>query len=569
MAKPPAEVRFPGDRNRRKKIRMRGIKQASKEIQDRLDRNLEELVEDPEVFLPDIKGEVDQSFFSKDLMAKTLKDVTAVSTKRHDIKWLRKRMTKKGGDGVSRALAGSLLAASEEDRSTVAVFKNPLFGVASYIRRGNGKQSHLAGIQNHNHPKLRLLVWDEHAKSGQWFFSWDGGFVFTGKTPEPPSEWIDWSLDNASIALSGDGDLRWSSGLDSGTVENGDLTEAGWLRLEFNDGTLVGLSRSALSSTDEQFGQSVAMSMLPPRLSDIAKAEWVWRPAGWPEDRDLPAVGMERLEEVLSTWMRFALDDSSLARACRSSILNSIEDGFVVGTHWFPEDSRDDFLKHLNGTDEERAAIDCVLESIEHGIHVRTDGNVLDLDEDVVRLEESSCHPNLVALWPDYGHNILEDLYGIEGEEAEAVLVKQTKRKQGFGAFLRELGVSRSVAMKLKRLPWDSDALPSPLSFADELVRQAVDRGIASTVSKARKGQGLDMAMGWAWLTVHERTESDAWRFDEDSRDKGGDWVPALRALWDAASELLLKDNLDAVQDYESSMNWLAEITGAQVPSSQ
>ena len=64
MAKPPAEVRFPGDRNRRKKIRMRGIKQASKEIQDRLDRNLEELVEDPEVFLPDIKGEVDQSFFS-------------------------------------------------------------------------------------------------------------------------------------------------------------------------------------------------------------------------------------------------------------------------------------------------------------------------------------------------------------------------------------------------------------------------------------------------------------------------------------------------------------------------
>ena len=569
MAKPPAEVRFPGDRNRRKKIRMRGIKQASKEIQDRLDRNLEELVEDPEVFLPDIKGEVDQSFFSKDLMAKTLKDVTAVSTKRHDIKWLRKRMTKKGGDGVSRALAGSLLAASEEDRSTVAVFKNPLFGVASYIRRGNGKQSHLAGIQNHNHPKLRLLVWDEHAKSGQWFFSWDGGFVFTGKTPEPPSEWIDWSLDNASIALSGDGDLRWSSGLDSGTVENGDLTEAGWLRLEFNDGTLVGLSRSALSNTDEQFGQSVAMSMLPPRLSDIAKAEWVWRPAGWPEDRDLPAVGMERLEEVLSTWMRFALDDSSLARACRSSILNSIEDGFVVGTHWFPEDSRDDFLKHLNGTDEERAAIDCVLESIEHGIHVRTDGNVLDLDEDVVRLEESSCHPNLVALWPDYGHNILEDLYGIEGEEAEAVLEKQTKRKQGFGAFLRELGVSRSVAMKLKRLPWDSDALPSPLSFADELVRQAVDRGIASTVSKARKGQGLDMAMGWAWLTVHERTESDAWRFDEDSRDKGGDWVPALRALWDAASELLLKDNLDAAQDYESSMNWLAEITGTQVPSSQ
>ncbi len=563
MAKPPAEVRFPGDRNRRKRIRMRGIKQASKEIQDRLDRNLEELVDDPEVFLPEIKGEVDQSFFSKDPMARTLKEVSSVSIKRYDTKWLRKRMTKKGGDLVCRALAGSLLAASEEDRSTVAVFKNPLFGVASYIRRGNGKQSHLAGIQNHNHPKLRLLVWDEHAKSGQWFFSWDEGFVFTGTTPDPPSEWIDWSLDNASIDLSGEGDLRWSSGLESDTVENRELTETGWLRLELTDGTLVGLSRSALANSEEQFGQSVAMGMLPPRLSDIAQAEWVWRPAGWPEDRELPAAGIERLEEVLSTWMRFSLDDSSLARACRSSILNSIEDGFVVGTHWFREDSRSDFLEHLNGTEEERAAIACVLDSLDYGIHVRTDGEVLELEEDVIRFEESSCHPNLVALWPEHGHTILEEIYGIEGEDADTILEKQAKRKQGFGAFLRELGASRSVAMKLERLPWESEALPTPLSFADELVRQAVDRGIASTVSKARKGRGLDMAMGWAWLTVHDRTESDAWRFDEDSRDKGGDWVPALQALWDAASELLINDNLDAVQDYESAMNWLAEVSGS------
>ena len=101
------------------------------------------------------------------------------------------------------------------------------------------------------------------------------------------------------------------------------------------------------------------------------------------------------------------------------------------------------------------------------------------------------------------------------------------------------------------------------------LINQAAEDGVASTVSIARSGRGIESAMGWAWLVVHERTESDAWRFDEDSRDKGGDWVPALQALWDAASELLLKDNLDAAQDYESSMNWLAEITGTQVPSSQ
>ena len=32
MVKPPAEVSFPGDKNRRKKVRMRGIKKASKAV---------------------------------------------------------------------------------------------------------------------------------------------------------------------------------------------------------------------------------------------------------------------------------------------------------------------------------------------------------------------------------------------------------------------------------------------------------------------------------------------------------------------------------------------------------
>ena len=562
MVKPPAEVSFPGDKNRRKKVRMRGIKKASKEIQHRLDRNLEELLEDPEIFVPEIRGEVDSSFFTKDRMARTLKELSVVASKRNDPRWLRKRMGKKGGDPVCRALAGSLLAASEEDRSTVAVFKNPVFGVASYIRRGSGKQSHLAGIQNHTHPKMRLLVWDEHAKAGQWFFSWDGGFVFTGRTPSPPTEWVDWSLDNSSIELSGD-EVRWSKGLDERTVSEGELTEAGWLRMEFVDGTAVGISQTALAKTEEQFAQSVAWGMLPPRLNEVASVEWMWRPEGWPEDRDLPGEGVERLEEVLGAWLGLALEDSVLARSCRSSILNSINDGYVVGSHWFAEEAREDFLEHMTGTAEERDALACILDSLGSGVHVRTDGVVLEIEDDVVRFEDSACHPNLVALWPEHGLTVLEEMYGLVGEEAEGVLSKQERRKQGFGAFLRELEDSRSTARRLERLPWDAGALPGPLAFADDLVRQAVDSGVASTVSKARKGKDLDMAMGWAWLNVHDRTESDAWRFDEASRDKGGDWVPALQALWDAAEDLLLNDNEDSVRDYEAAMKWLAEVSGS------
>ncbi len=565
MAKPPAEVRFPGDRNRRKRIRVRGIKKASKEIQKRLENNLEALVEDPEVFIPEITGELGKIalFGPKDRMALTLKEISVVASKRYDTKWLKRRMAKKGGDKVCKALAGCLFAASEGALSTVSVFKHPLYGNASYLKRGDGTSSHQVGIQNFTHTRLRLLVWDDHAKAGQYFFSWDGGFVCTGTDPTAPDEWIDWALDNASTNLSGK-DARWSVGLDEDTVRDGRMTEQGWLRLSFGDGATVGLSQGALAKTEEPMAQSIAIAMMPPnRLGDICEASWMWRPEGWPEDRSLPEEGQERLEETLQAWLKMSLEDDSLARNCRASILNSITDGYVVGSSWFADDDQNGFLGHMSGTDEERRAIACVLDLLEGGIHVRSDGVVLNLDERVVRLEDASCHPVLVALWPEHGMAVLEELFGLSYEEARKVHNRQVKRKQGFGAFLRELNDSLDTAQRLDRLPWKGASLPSPLEFADQLVRRAADDGIAATVSMARKGRGIEAAMGWAWLVVHERTESDSWRFDEDSRDKGSDWVPALLALWDAAEALLLKDDLEATLDYRTAMGWLAEVSGS------
>ncbi len=568
MAKPPAEVRFPGDKNRRKRLRVRGIKQASKEIQRRLEKNLDALLDNPEGFLPEIVGELGKVslFGSKDPMALTLRELEIVSSKRNDVRWLKKRMGKRSGGDVARSLAGSLVAASEEDLSTVSVFKSDVYGNASYLKRGSGRPGHLVGIQNFNHPRLRLLVWDDHAKAGQYFFSWDGGFVFTGFEPSPPSEWVSWTLENTSVDLQGEV-CKWSIGLSEEIVETGTVTPEGWLRLDFSDGTAVGLSQAALAKTDEPLARSIAVSMMPPnKLGEVCEASWVWRPEGWPDDRPLPEEGMERVGEVLGTWLKMSLEDNVVSRACRASILNSIPDGFVVGNNWFSEEDRDGFLKHMGGTEDERRALSCVLDSVDGGLHVRSDGVVLELEDPVIRLEESSCHPVLVSLWDDYGAGILDAMYNLTGEEAEKVHSRQAKRKQGFGAFLRELNDTLSTAMRLDRLPWDSDALPGPLSFADRLVRKAADDGVASTVSMARKGRGLESAMGWAWLMVHERTESDAWRFDEESRDKGGDWVPALTAVWDAAKALLLEDDLDSVADYRSSMEWLAEVSGSGSP---
>ena len=559
MAAGPAEVSFPGDKNRKKRIRMRGIKKASKEIQQRLDRNLEALLDDPEIFLPEIRAELGKP--RKDAVAATLKEVDSVSQKRHDRRWLTKRMTKRRGDLVCRSLAGSLLAAGDANISTVSVYNSPIYGTTSYVRRGNGKQSHMVGIQNFTNPRMRLLVWDDHAKAGNWFFSWHGGFVCSGKEPKAPAEWVDECLDSASIDLSGD-DVRWSRGLEREVVESARITDSGWVRLSFDE-VVVGITGSALAKTAEDpFIASVALGMMPPKLSAVARAEWMWRPQGWPDEMALPEEGCEKLDEVLLAWMNLALPDDKLARACKDSILGSIEEGYIAGSHWFAPDARSDFLGHLQGGDVEREALAAILDSLDGGARVRSDGTILDMENEVIRFEDSACHPVLVALWPEHGMEVLESMFGLTESEAESVHQRQTRRKQGFGAFLRELRASVSTAQRLQRLPWPNELLPSPLAFADALVRKATEDGISSTVALCRKAKKLDAAMGWAWLVVHDRTESDAWRFDQASRDKGGDWTPALAALWKAADALLLKDNLDAKSGYIEAMKQLAEASG-------
>ncbi len=559
MAAGPAEVSFPGDKNRKKRIRMRGIKKASKEIQQRLDRNLEALLDDPEIFLPEIRAELGRP--RKDAVAATLKEVDSVSQKRHDRRWLTKRMTKRRGDLVCRSLAGSLLAAGDANISTVSVYNSPIYGTTSYVRRGNGKQSHMVGIQNFTNPRMRLLVWDDHAKAGNWFFSWHGGFVCSGKEPKAPAEWVDECLDSASIDLSGD-DVRWSRGLEKEVVESARITDSGWVRLSFDE-VVVGITGSALAKTAEDpFIASVALGMMPPKLSAVARAEWMWRPQGWPDEMALPEEGCEKLDEVLLAWMNLALPDDKLARACKNSILGSIEEGYIAGSHWFAPDARSDFLGHLQGGDVEREALAAILDSLDGGARVRSDGAILDMENEVIRFEDSACHPVLVALWPEHGMEVLESMFGLTESEAESVHQRQTRRKQGFGAFLRELRASVSTAQRLQRLPWPNELLPSPLAFADALVRKATEDGISSTVALCRKAKKLDAAMGWAWLVVHDRTESDAWRFDQASRDKGGDWTPALAALWKAADALLLKDDLDAKSGYIEAMKQLAEASG-------
>ena len=239
--KGPAQVRFPCE-DKRGRLKMKGIKKASETIQKRLRKNLDGLLEEPEKVIPTRHEEGD--FPRRDPLKKTIREMEKVINKRNNRKWLQKRMSKRRGDAQARALAGSLAAAHEEDFDTVSIFDNPAYGRHSYLRRGLAAPSDLASVQNLHAIPLRLLLWREHAKAGLWFFGGRNQTVCTGVSPILPKGWVTSGLKGAPIKLSNneeDNEIWLSKGLSKQDIDNSKITEGGWLRITFNDGTVVGI----------------------------------------------------------------------------------------------------------------------------------------------------------------------------------------------------------------------------------------------------------------------------------------------------------------------------------------
>jgi len=120
---------------------MRGTKHANDATAKRLGRQLRQLLEDPNAYLPDMTWKGRLSWGRRDPVTKTLLDLKKIVAKKDDVKWLSKRMLAKRGDPVGKALAGSLHAAHDEEISLVGNFKSPNFGSGSFIRRGDGSKA--------------------------------------------------------------------------------------------------------------------------------------------------------------------------------------------------------------------------------------------------------------------------------------------------------------------------------------------------------------------------------------------------------------------------------------------
>jgi len=543
----PAEVEFPG--KKKQKIRMRGTKRASDSVQKRLRKNLDVLLEDPHSILPTLSGRTSRGFGRPNKMKSCLKDIEKVINKREDRTWLQKRMASGKGGLIGRAFAGCLSAAHEDEFETVAIFKHPVYGSSSFIRRGRGKPAHLLGLQMHTHPIFRLLAWEELARAGYWFFSWSNGFICTGLDPAPPEEWVTEGLSSSPLKFNINDDGVWQTGSDEHEIV-----------MNYSNGLVAEISLDELSKTKEPFVQSVVLTMSPPRLSEVIDVETNYRPNGWPKDLEINQETIDSMDAVIEQWLRLEISDAALKTHLHTAFCEQLEEGLVLKENWFANDDKEGFLQELQGSKTELEAVSILLDTLDGGVRVDSAGEAHWLASEVVRMADDSAHSLLKATWGKCGLDILEEMFELTGADADDIYEQQLNSRKAFSGFLKNLDEKQSSVRMMKKFPYDSELLPSPLDFADSLIKKAHSEGVGKTTTMARKsGEGRKSSMGWAWVCVHGKNDGEAWHYEPSIRDLGGDWVPALKSLWEA-SKTIIDDGSSS--DYVEAMEKLRNVTG-------
>lgn len=144
--------------------------------------NAKKLQEDPFQILPSCTDESSRYFL------KLRRQLARIHRYRSDEKKLEKLSHKKGLDG---ALAGTYLLAISEKAPYLAALRFPT-GDVTYAQRGKAEKEKLIAVQHFDDPVFRLCgIKDIVFKKKLHVYSWEGGYVCTGREAQPPSEFID------------------------------------------------------------------------------------------------------------------------------------------------------------------------------------------------------------------------------------------------------------------------------------------------------------------------------------------------------------------------------------------
>ncbi|MCL1811021.1 MAG: hypothetical protein FWG41_02215 [Methanomassiliicoccaceae archaeon] len=332
----------------KKRLRMRGVKQAPKRLEEEILERSRNLANDPALLRPMCAGNCRKCLFDK-----TFKNIDGISRYKGDPESLLK-LASRGSDDMAKAYAGTI--------SLSAAGKIPLLATAMiagekvpYAVRGSVGNDKLIGCQYYDDPKIRLLYYNAFIKKNKLhLYSFRDGLV-CANFPKMPEDYLYEAFWDSPYEFKDDG-------LDCGHSDTLILD----MRIKSLDERIRICENCAKEVSTIQYLISKICAIDP--LDDIEVN--VIHPYHSAKESD-----MEKVEgDLLKKYLRGEINDRTLLQTIKREKLGSLKKGevstYVIGNENYGS-NLESFISAISGPEEEKATLRSFLGSVPESIVIK------------------------------------------------------------------------------------------------------------------------------------------------------------------------------------------------------
>ncbi|MFO8077224.1 MAG: hypothetical protein R6U21_01080 [Thermoplasmatota archaeon] len=478
------------------------VRNASKSMEKKTVAQAKKLFENPFLVLPSFDDRDSKKAFKK-----SRKQLEKVEKIKDDITKLEKLSKKKN---LAAAVAGTLLIAHAEKAPFLAAATLPT-GQITYAQRGNASKEQLIAVQYVDDPFLRVLgIRDIALKNSLHIYSWDNGFVSTGKHPDPPVDFVSFAIRKANLSLNQS--FACCSHLSEDILKNQQVIDQPYIHIVWKSAHVpFGICKQCASKKNTLF--SMTKYLIEPEIAD---------------DFEVTVIGeiiKDTDESVRSSffvddYLMGKLSDDQLIEKNMRKRMENVKDMdkqlFVLDNVSYGDD-RQRFIDALHPNEAEAFALSFILKRVDHPVVV------------------SNATPNSVIelFWDDYA----EELIGAIVDDSEAVEELCSLRETPAAIVETALTVKkrRKVLDQLPRYEY----LPSLARFADHLCRVYKTRGKNRVLTELKSipNETKAKALSFAFLLALGKAADKKWKFSKVEIESGEFLQPFVQKLLDASAE--------------------------------
>jgi hypothetical protein len=467
------------------------------------------LRESVDPLLPRLTGDAPREKFDR-----MRADLEEVRGERDDVDRLEKLL--KRGDSLPRAYAGLLRYYLEPTTPTVVSFPLP-GGEVSYAALSRGSREAEVAVQQSDDPARVMLAYVEWARKGLHFFATRRVLWCTGRSAEPPADFLNEKTSDLPYRLVPDASGHRLVCVHLAANEPRMYLEVDWPGAHR---TFRVCRRCAKDDRHLLSHLSEGAASPDPTEAFQADARLNVRCEGGPECVHARVPPLPK--RLRQNYEYGKLSDAAVLDAYRDEVRPSIEatrrTTFVAGGVCYGS-RLPAFLDALHPTPVERRALDAVL------------GEVTGYFE----IDEPSASRALERLWPQHAEEILAAITD-DAAEARRALQEARDAPGRIAEILKRAQKRGEEREVLEALPQYA-RLTSEAAWVDRIARTyrtqreaGAERGILQTLPREGKERGL----AFAFLTAFGRAGAHAWQFTPTEQEFGQSLVGPVRSLLEA-----------------------------------